>query len=61
MTRIVSRDEQSAARFARPTCTPAEEHVADQLVCTCIGVMHIVDMYASRDITSIIIAVKDNP
>jgi len=48
--------------FVRATWTPAKEHVADHLICSCIGVMHIVDMYASHNHNQVSWSLlRDNP
>jgi hypothetical protein len=45
---------------AHVTRTPATEHVTDHFNDLCIGVMHILDMYAS-ELISIIIAIRGEP
>jgi len=48
--------------FARPTRTPAKELVADHLNITCIGVLHITDMYTFGIFIQVSLSLlRDNP
>jgi len=48
--------------FARLIWTPAKEHITDYLNSTSIGVMHIVDMYASCNYNQVSLSLlRDNP
>ena len=48
--------------FALLILIPAIEHIADHLTNTCIGVIHIIDMYASGIQNKVsLIAGRDNP
>jgi hypothetical protein len=61
MSRIVSGTDQSTPALRDQHELPVKRMLLTNLIFTCIGVMHIVDMYASCIKSSIIIAAKDNP
>jgi hypothetical protein len=61
MSLIVSGTEQSTPALRDQHELPLKSMSLNDLIFTCIGVMHIVDMYASCSKSSIIIAVKDDP
>jgi hypothetical protein len=50
---IVSRAEQSSLALRDQHELPLKSMLLTNLIFTCIGVMHIVDMYASRDLNQV--------